>query len=538
VGGALVTNLRSLSNYPIYRAPAFPLRMPESRETQRNDPRRLQVLKSGDLVFIRSPFCSSLDLLVTSGLGVNHQISFLQAHLVLRSAKMEPGQIAEGVLIHKTSDDSTPWHLNGTYIGGNHGCADAIEIRCPDHGLELSDTGGEWMDEAGRSFHVLRVPDCDTVQVLSDNSGEGTIWKFCPEISGARLRRLSGSGPAALAIESQKRIQIIPSLRVLRQEFLADGVLPLRAGEPVECSFLDLLEDQELVNPGDVLQSVLRRPGTKPDFLAEGLGSVLRNRIVYRFRPDGSTMVETNSEALQDFEMGHMGFVQAAPLVLGEFDTHEYLVPGTVPFEAGGISFDFGSMQDFTPALPQRVDFSADSGNLQNPKNPPHRFLQFLGNIEDGSVRRKIGFVIGYSPVEGITTPGLRSRCVETAAVISQKKKTYPRALDQKLCKKVSAGEAFHCLAYRQYFNPTAVSQSASCHWHHHGDGMLVFADFLEPVASGCLRLPPFFAGRRFGILEQSPNVSLEETVRIPPAGLRFSSQAKSGFLVLSVQAE
>lgn len=512
--------------------------MPESRETQRNGPSRLQVLKSGDLVFIRSPFCPSLDLLVTTGLGVNRQISFLQTRLIPRGAKMEPGQIAEGVLIHKTSDDSTPWHINGTYIGGNHGCADAIQIHCPDHGLGLSDTGGEWMDDAGVRFHVLSVPNCDTVQVLSENHGKGAVWKFCPEISGTRLRRLSGFGPAALAIETQKRIQIVPSVRVLRQEFWAGGVMPLRDGEPLECSFLDLLEEQELVNPGDVLQSLLRRPGAKPDFLATGLAAVLRNRIVYRFRPDGSTMVETNSEALQDFEMGHMGFVQAAPLVLGEFDTHEYLVPGTVPFEAGGTGFDFGSMQDFAPALPACIAFSAGGGNLLDAEKPPHRFLQFLGKKEGGSVRREIGFALGYSPVAGITALGLRAGCVGTAGVISQKKKTYPRAVDQKLCKKVSAGEAFHCLAYRQYFNPATASQNASCHWHRHGDGMLVFADFLEPVASGCLALPPFFAGRRFGILEQSPNVSLEETVRIPPAGLRFSSQAKSGFLVLSVEAE
>jgi hypothetical protein len=510
--------------------------MPESRETPRDDPSRLQAIKAGDFVFIRSQFCPSLDLVVTTGLGINRQISFLQTHLIPRGAKMEAGQIAEGVLIHTTSDDSTPWHLNGTYIGGNHGCADAIEIRCPDHGLGLSDTGGEWMDETGRGFHVLRLPDCDTVHVLSDNSGEGTIWKFCPEISGARLRRLSGSGPVALAIESQKRIQIIPSLRVLRQEFLADGTMPLRDGEPVECSSLDLQEEQELVNPGDVLQSVLRRPGTKPDFLAEGLGSVLRNRIVYRFRPDGSTMVETNSEALQDFEMGHMGFVQAAPLVPGDFDTHEYLVPGTAPFKAGGMHFDFGSMQDFAPAMPAAIGFSAGDGNLLDAERPPFRFLQFLGKMEGGFVRRKIGFALGYSPVAGITALGLRPRYVGTAAVISQKKKTYPRAVDQKLCKMVPAGETFHCVAYRQYFNPATASPAASCHWHRHGDGTLVFADFLEPVASGCLRLPPFFAGRRFAILEQSPNVSLEETLQIPPGGLRFSSRTAPGFLVLAVE--
>lgn len=510
--------------------------MPEFQKTEGDRPRTLRVLKSGDLVYLRSPFSPSSDLLLTTGFGANRQISFLQAHLVPRSAKMDPSQIAEGVLIHKTSDDSTPWHLNGTYIGGNHGCADAIAIHSPDHGLGLSDTGSGWMDGAGVCFHVLGVPDRCTVEVLSENRGEGAVWKFCTEVSGTRLDRLSGSGPAALAVESQKRIQIVPSLRVLRQEFLADGATPLRDGEPAECAFLDLAEEHELVNPGEVLGSLLRRPGAKPDYLAAGIGAVLRNRIVYRCRPDGSTMVETNSEALQEFEMGHMGFVQAAPLVQGEFDTHESLVPGTTPFEAGGMAFDFGSMHDFAQAMPAGVAFSARGGNLLDAEKPPHRFLQFLGKKEGGLVRREIGFALGYSPVAGITALGLRAGCVGTAGVVSQKKKTYPRAVDQKLCKKVPAGGTFHCVAYRQYFNPAAGSPNASCHWHRHGGGMLVFADFPEPVAGGCLALPPFFAGKRFRILERSQNVALAEGIGIPAGGLRFSSQGGPGFLVLSVE--
>lgn len=514
----------------------FPHRMPDSRDIRGGPPRRLRVLKSGDQVFIRSAFCPGSDLVVTTGLGCNAQISFLQTHTIPSGEKMEPGQTGGGTLIHATSDDSTPWHLNGTYIGGNHGCADAIEIRCPGHGLGLADTGAGWMDEAGVCFHVLAVPDGDTVQLLSENRGKGAVWKFCPEISGVGLARVSGSSPAALVFESQKRTQVTPSLRVLRQEFLADGATPLRDGDPVECSFLDLVEEQEVVNPGEVLGSLLRRPGTKPDFLAAGIGAVLRSRIVYRCRPDGSTMVETKSEALQDFEMGHMGFVQAAPLILGGFDTHECLVPGTAPFEAGGMPFDFGSMQDFAPPLPAGVCFSACDGNLLDAERPPHRFLQFLGKREGGSVRRKIGFALGYSPVEGITALGLRASCVGTAGVVSRKKKTYPRAVDQKLCKKVAAGQAFHCVAYRQYFNPAAAHPAASCHWHRHGGGMLVFSDFPGPVARGRLALPPFFAGRRFGVLEQSPNVSVEETLRIPPAGLRFASKAGPGFLVLSVE--
>ncbi len=81
----------------------------------------LRVVKHGEYVFFRSPFSSRHDLVVRVGKGSNRQISFSNTRIVPVSAGMDVGEFNGGTLIHGNGDDATPWNINGTYIGGNHG---------------------------------------------------------------------------------------------------------------------------------------------------------------------------------------------------------------------------------------------------------------------------------------------------------------------------------------------------------------------------------------------------------------------------------
>ena len=92
---------------------------------------RLYVLKRGDSLFIRSGFSPQEDLVVRVGKGSNGQINFTGASLVSVSAGMSEKDLGGGRVIHANGDDSTPWNINGTYIGANHGCAAVRELTCP-----------------------------------------------------------------------------------------------------------------------------------------------------------------------------------------------------------------------------------------------------------------------------------------------------------------------------------------------------------------------------------------------------------------------
>jgi len=496
----------------------------------------LRVLRSHPLVHIRSQFREDADLVISTGLGANRQITFFRTHLIPRAAGMTPEELSTGVLIHQATDDATPWNLNGTYIGGNHGCSDVVGVRSTDHGLGTADIGGTWTDAEGTPFHVVKIPDKDTLWFLSDNRGDHPIWRFTTQIVGDRITNGNGAETRSLQVEEQKRTQLVPALRLLRQEFLADGHRPLAEGQPVECEFLDLVEDQEIINPGAVLAAILARPGVEPDWVAADLAAVVRNRIVYRFHSNGATIVDTRSEALQEFELGYMGFVQSAKLDTGEFDTHEYLVPGTLPFELGGSRYDFSALQDYRQLLAQPVIFSEQAGNLQDPATPPSRFLQFLGRKMDTGIRREVGYALGYSPVSGMTAGGGHGQSVEIAAMLFTSSKSYPHAVDRKLFGKVPAGTEFHCVAYRQYFDPSVAAPATGCHWNRQGDKIIVYADFHQPADRILLPLPAFFAGREFTILERSSSVIVHAEGRIPENGLRVSSDGSPGFLTIAVE--
>ncbi len=527
---------RGLSCGALFFALLSPMNASSETAHAPSDTQRLRVLKSGPLVFVRSRFSVDKDLVVTTGLGANRQVTFFRTYLVPIGAGMTPSELSTGLLIHEAGDDSTPWNLNGTYIGANHGCSDVVETHSVDHGLTTADIGSGWKDKDGVPFFVVRIPDKDTLWFLSENRGTGPVWKFVTQISGARLEGMSGN--CSLAVESQKRVQLTPALRFRKQEFLADGKAPLVEGMAVECEFLDVVEEQEIINPGDVLASVLRHPGVEPDCVGEGLAAVIRNRIVYRFHPNGSTVIDTHSDALQEFEMGYMGFVQSAKLSTGEFDTHEYFVPDTLPFETGGNHYDFQALQDYRQPLPQPVYFSEKTGNLLDPKRPPDRFLQLLGKNEGGEVQRKVGFVLGYSPVEGLTAGGRRAETAEIAAMLYVSNKSYPRAVDRKLFGRVPAGTVFQCTAYRQYFDPSAAAPATNCYWNRQGDKIVIYADFHKQADRIRLPLPGFLTGKNFEIIEKSPSVTLQAGSHIPEEGLRVSSDGTPGSLVLGVEVE
>jgi len=80
------------------------------------------------------------------------------------------------------------WNINGTYIGANHGCSDARELTCPNHGRTVADLGTVWQDEAGAKFVILKIADANHLWVMSTNSSRGSIWQFNTKVTGASLK--------------------------------------------------------------------------------------------------------------------------------------------------------------------------------------------------------------------------------------------------------------------------------------------------------------------------------------------------------------
>ncbi|MEI6422457.1 MAG: hypothetical protein WCP55_09580, partial [Lentisphaerota bacterium] len=438
-----------------------------------------------------------------------------------------------GVLVHANGDDTTPWFINGTYIGGNHGDSSALEIVSPGHGCTVADIGSVWKDEAGAVFYLVRIPEKDKIWILSENKGSGGIWKFNVKITGSALTNPNGK---VINIQKFGQTQLRPCCRINRQEFLADGKAALVPGQVVECEYLDIVEDYDIINTGSILADIISNPGKEPDFTAKNLDAVINNHIVYRYYPEGATVIYHKAKILQTCGIRSMGFIQQNLLwtASNPDKSLEYYIPKTCPFAQDGINYNFRAVQDFSKPR-TAMTFSADAKTVETANNLPDRFIQILGDRENGGIVRKVGFAMGYSLINGITVPSERSKYTSSAGFIYVSTKTYPWAIDKAVGNPTPAGTQYECLAYRQYFNPAAFKNATNVYWHKEGDSYLLYIDYHKSVENDVIKLPDYLTGRKMSIVEKTDSVYMLNAQTVSSEGINLSVNVQYGYAVLKL---
>lgn len=496
---------------------------------------RLRALKQGDTVFVRTSFSPANDLIVRVGKGTNRQLNFNHAFLIPAAAGMTLAELSGGRLIHANGDDSVPWNINGTSIGGNHGCSDSRELTCPDHGRTTADLGTLWEDAAGVKYVILKIPDTNRLWVISTNMGQGAIWKFQNIITGTSLKAVGRD--LALNITKNDMVQLTPACRIKQQEYLLDGKTPLVDGQPATGDYLDLVEDYDIINPGALVQDLVDHPGVERSFPAGHLAAVINNHITYRFYANGANVIRHESQALQDFNLGFMLFIMTAKLTQGgNYATHDYYIPKIPPFTQDNIKYDFRGLQDYSTALVTPLRFSSASKNIADPQNLPDRFIQFLGRKDGDQTVHEVGFALGYSLIHGLSVPAQRARNTREALMIWTSSKTYPFAIDSKMGNPIRAGTKFDCLGYRQYFYPPAQKNATAFYWHEEGGDTVVYADYHKAVDHEVFALPPALTGKTITVVEKTPSLTLHTDKTVPATGVVLSVTGNYGYVVFSAR--
>jgi len=492
---------------------------------------RMQVLKKQGIVLIRTAFYGGKDLLIRIELGLNGQINSRSTVLVDSSIPMTDEMPQSSVMVHGNGDDAAPWLINGTFIGGNHGAEGVCEVTSENHGLATADLGKGWKDEAGNTYHLLKIVSPDTLWFLGENQASPPFWKFQTTLAGRSLTNASGT--RTLPLSKYVVSQLRPACRIRKQEYLADGKTPLIDGKITECGSLDIAEEYDIINPGALLADIIAHPGIDRSFIADHLEAVLRNTIIYGFQANGSCVVETKSTALQAFNVGRAMFVMTAPLTThGNSYSRDYYIPKTKPFFLEGRAFDFRGIQRFDEKPPAAIEFLGDGPCIEDPQNLPERFVQFLGREENGRTRRDVGLALGYSLVNGITRSEVRATRTHNAGMIHTSLKSYPIAIDSKMGL-IPTGMEFHCVGYRDYFSPQRYPEATCVYWHAEGKDIILYADYHQNLEHTTVTLPPAFTGLKISIVEKTPSVTLHTKEVVPSAGIDLSITESHGYIVL-----
>jgi hypothetical protein len=466
----------------------------------------------------------------------NSVINSYETRLIPRSTRFDPSSLSGGELIHSNGDDSTPWNINGTYIGGNHGCLSLIQLSVPEKAITVADIGSSWKDESGAIFYLIDVPAAGSAHFLSENLASYPFWNFHDRITGSTLTRVGSE--ATLAVADARLTQLWPCARIREQKFLADGKTPLAPGKPIECRFLDLVEEYDIINPASVLAEVVKNPGKRPDLTGPHLDGVIRNRIIYRISPNASVVTFHQATALQPFRLGFMGFIQQALLQKPANSSEQirYYIPKAPAFEQDETAYDFRLIQEFDkpPQSPLRFTGTDEGGR----RELPERFVQFLGSPDSPKNKNRVGLAVGYSLTKGLTAVNNANWNRRNAGFIHTSAKTYPFALDETVPNPVPEGSVFECVAYRQYFNPELQDQATSVYWHAESEETTVYIDYHQQATNDRIRLPISLAGKKFRVLEKSDSITFPPTETLPSDGLPVSCSADHGFLVIAVDTK
>lgn len=490
-------------------------------------------LKVGGELFVRSHFSKEHDVIIAMRMGANSQVDFQRAGLVSTDSPMTV-ETSRGLdAIHGCQDDAAPWKLNGTFIGANHGWFEILELSIPTHGLGESDLGKPWKGESGGRFYLLKVIDQDRIWVMPENEGDLEKWKFQSALPGAHMTEEGGG--RTMMIRTATKSQLVPACRIQQQEFLVDGKASLEEGKATRCEFLEVHEVYDIINPAAVLKAAKEQVGRRFDLVGAGLDALLTNDIRYKFQAFGACTVRHKSTVHRSFDLGYVGFVQTRVMARRPQDELRYYIPGTLPFKSGETAYDFRATQDFNVRPEQPLRFGTAHGNIESPERLPHRFIQLLERNGADGQKTEVGYVIGYSLLEGLTVPSVRAAQCTEALLIHTSAKTYPVAID-KWVGWVPVGTVFECLAYRQYFHPSAASAHATaCYWHRQGDTYVVHADYHKPVESDVLKLPDYLSGKQVSILEASAGIELRSGETVPGSGLVVSVSGNQGSIILAL---
>jgi len=382
----------------------------------------MDVSRNGTDIALRTPFSPTHDLVqVLHGIAPgdpsrNNPVDFRLAGL---QRKGHPDIWHVDQVLAYSTDECSPFVINGDDIGGNHGHGCAVRVRIPAHGLSCREVGLVWQDDAGMRWTLLRVENAESLLFLSDNIGASVYeYDFADRITGVLRRSDSALFPHA----QQGRVQLTPAIRHLQREAvcLQDGRWQPADGWHEGCEAAEIHEVYEVVNPATVADAIRRgRPedgyAHQPS-LAAG-DAMLLHRMRYHIHSDGTIFCDFDHRLLQPVHLRHyLGIMHQEKC--DAFGGGVWrVIPKLKPFGQYDFSVPYNTTHGPMPACRTLTpDLWTD------PLSPPDRQMDFIRR-PDGSCAA--AFACGFLPVHD-GKPSVRARNITDAGDVVASRKTYP----------------------------------------------------------------------------------------------------------------
>lgn len=374
----------------------------------------------------------------------NNPIDFMESGLMYKD---KPDYWHIDIPFALNTDEAVPAFINGGFIGGNHGCNCAIEVYAPNHGQNIADIGSLWKDNNGVNFTLLKIYNEDYLLFISENKGTSVNdYSFTRKICG-QLVSIDDCNVKIIVPQEQKVSDLRRAIRNKKTRVVAfiDGKERQFDGQ-IECDYVEIHEDYEIVNPATVADELykarIKKPFTyQPDLADYGI-PMLSCNLIYRIIGDGTVFTIFDYKKLTNVKFTRfMGQMFQEKLDVYGGGIWRYF-PKILPFKTEEGQFDFSSPYCITDGLfPKDVYLTRE--NFNDNGSPCERVVDYFRDKEG---RDKLAFACGFLPVyDG--APEIRNKRVSNVLHLKNTRKYYPTFVDGDL-------NCIKGVAYKKYFIP------------------------------------------------------------------------------------
>ena len=389
-----------------------------------------------------------------------------------------------------SGDDITPIHMNGTYIGANHGYYVVASIP-NDAGLTEEDIGSIWQ--------------VDSMQYVLVKITSTSVW-FCPYYesamtsgsfsyqkirSGKTVTHISGAThtDSFTASKDSTQQQFFLAINHLHNSAFLNGTneIDLTKNGYYTAEFIDFYEEYDVIYLPAMLQHLIDNVGYNnndthhDDSLVE---SYVTFRNTYRFHKNGACVVYSSYEFHKDVSIGYIGGVQSI-----KFDesTHYAYVPGTTNLS--------------TPTLQEGESLYVNNEDLSDPDTLVTSYFQL--SDENGTKAMNLGF----NPLYGTGVNDVRDDYFTNSHLgyYYTSYKLYPRLIGTS---KLAAGTKITCVAYRL---PSYILDDdfTAINWYWVGDDIYLSLHTDKSVDKTVTVLPEYMNGMEITVIEGSDSFTV-----------------------------
>lgn len=340
-----------------------------------------------------------------------------------------------------SNDEAVPLHVNGSYIGANHGHFGAVQVYSPNHNITFEDIGKTFVDGEGTTFTLYRVVNEDYLQFLSENVGKSiNEYKFKTQV----CKNLKGE-EKTIEVNSCSPTDFLRTNRYKRK-----AVIAYRDGEAknvitsTNCDYAEIIENYEIINPATVMPDLSayrsKHAFTSNPNMADFGTPMLDVSLVYRINADGTVLCIYELKALLDVSVEHFfGAMYQEKLDVYGGGIYRYM-PKLKPLITSEGIFDFSSCVPL--ALGKFPDGLITREFWEKKDSPPERIVDFFRSTNG---KDKLAFACGYLPIHDGKNE-IRAKNITSPIRLTKTRKAYPVFSEN--------FTATRGVAYKKFFTP------------------------------------------------------------------------------------